>query len=78
MPATWCRQTTTPADCTVYLDRPDFAPETAAPLLAELAAAEGPLVQVGRWPHGAQGALVLSGDVDAITLWDYALRLVGR
>ncbi len=67
-----------PERCVIHLDRPDFAPDAAAPLLAGLAAAEGPLVQIGRWPHAAQSALVLSGDVDAITLWDYALRLVGR
>jgi hypothetical protein len=32
----------------------------------------------GRWPTGATSALVLSGDIDAITLWDYAARLWGR
>ena len=32
----------------------------------------------GRWPRSAVSALVLSGDIDAITLWDYAARLWGR
>jgi peptidoglycan/xylan/chitin deacetylase (PgdA/CDA1 family) len=31
----------------------------------------------GRWPGGAKSAFVLSGDIDAITLWDYAARLWG-
>jgi peptidoglycan/xylan/chitin deacetylase (PgdA/CDA1 family) len=30
------------------------------------------------WPGGAQSALVLSGDIDAMTLWDYAQRLRGH
>jgi hypothetical protein len=32
----------------------------------------------GRWPGAAVSAFVLSGDIDAITLWDYAARLFGR
>jgi hypothetical protein len=31
-----------------------------------------------RWPGGALSAFVLSGDIDAVTLWDYAARLYGR
>lgn len=30
------------------------------------------------WPGGAAGALVLSGDIDAMTTWDYVSRLRGR
>jgi len=31
----------------------------------------------GRWPGSAYSAFVLSGDIDAITLWDYAARFWG-
>ncbi len=33
---------------------------------------------LGRWPLGATSAFVLSGDIDALTLWDYAARVWGR
>lgn len=44
-------------------------------LLAELERAPGPLVRLGRWPAGARSALAVTGDIDAITLQDFALRL---
>lgn len=37
----------------------------------------GPSSARGRWPGGATSAFVLSGDIDAITLWDYAARFWG-
>jgi peptidoglycan/xylan/chitin deacetylase (PgdA/CDA1 family) len=42
------------------------------------AAASGPALWVGRWPDGARAALAVTGDIDALTVADYALRLVGR
>jgi hypothetical protein len=60
------------------LEAVDLRPETAAPLLAELDDRREPLLRVGRWPAGARSALALSGDLDAVTLWDYGLRLAGR
>ena len=30
------------------------------------------------WPDGARSALAITGDIDALTLWDYGLRLAGR
>jgi len=30
-----------------------------------------------RWPGNAQGALAITGDLDALTLWDYAWRVRG-
>lgn len=42
------------------------------------AAGDEPRVASGRWPGGALSAFVLSGDIDAMTLWDYAARLYGR
>ena len=36
------------------------------------------LIRLGRWPDGAQSALAVTGDIDALTLWDYGLRLIGK
>ena len=58
----------------VWRDR--FGPEDRQPLLAQIAAAP-PLVRLGRWPTGAASASV-TGDVDALTIGDYASRLRGR
>ena len=35
-----------------------------------------PLVRFWRWPDGARSALCLTGDLDALTLWDYISRLL--
>lgn len=63
----------------VYLDTDLSSKDDAAPLLTEIETSSGPLVRWARWPHGAGAALAISGDVDALTAWDYALRpLEGR
>ena len=56
----------------------DFRLEHQRPLLAQIEGTIRPLVRLGRWPNGARSALSITGDIDAMTLWDYALRLVGR
>jgi hypothetical protein len=35
----------------------------------------GPLVRLSRWPAGARSALSVTGDIDSMTLQDFALRL---
>jgi peptidoglycan/xylan/chitin deacetylase (PgdA/CDA1 family) len=37
--------------------------------------APGPLVRLWRWPSGARSALAVTGDIDSITLQDFAVRL---
>jgi hypothetical protein len=61
-----------------YLDQAEFSADDERPLLAQLEDAGRPLVRLGRWPNGAYSALAITGDIDAFTLWDYALRTVGR
>lgn len=61
-----------------YLDRPSFRQEDERPLLAQLESGDFPLVRLGRWPDGARSALCITGDIDALTLWDYSLRFLGR
>ena len=43
-------------------------------VLEAIEAAPGPLVRLWRWPNGARSALAATGDVDALTLRDFALR----
>ncbi|MDH7485899.1 MAG: polysaccharide deacetylase family protein [Anaerolineae bacterium] len=62
------------AGYSVYLDRDAFSPPDMLPLLEEIEAAPGPLVRWARWPGGAGSALAITGDVDALTVWDYLVR----
>jgi hypothetical protein len=44
-------------------------------LLEKIERGSGPLVRLARWPSGARSALAITGDVDAITIQDFAHRL---
>jgi hypothetical protein len=61
-----------------YLNRPGFQPKDERSLLAEIEEGEWPLIRLGRWPGGARSALAVTGDIDAVTLWDYGFRAIGR
>ncbi len=65
-------------DYTIYLDQTNFAPQDERPLLAQIEENAKALVRLGRWPNGAYSALCVTGDIDALTVWDYALRILGR
>ena len=45
-----------------------------ARVLAAIEDAPGPLVRIWRWPSSAGSALAVTGDIDALTLRDFALR----
>jgi peptidoglycan/xylan/chitin deacetylase (PgdA/CDA1 family) len=62
----------------LILDRPEFSREDERSLLATIEDNDFPLVKLGRWPNGYRSALSITGDIDALTLWDYGLRLLGR
>jgi peptidoglycan/xylan/chitin deacetylase (PgdA/CDA1 family) len=55
-----------------------FGLDDRRPLLDEIEAGSFPLVRLGRWPAGASSALSVTGDVDALTIGDYAARLRGH
>jgi len=63
---------------TCYLEQSDFRATDQRPLLARLESIPHSLVRLGRWPNGARSALAVTGDIDALTLWDYAARFVGK
>lgn len=68
----------TPERYPCFLERRSFSRPDELPLLTELEAGTFPLVRLGRWPDGARSAVALTGDVDALTVWDYGLRFLGR
>lgn len=61
----------------LYLHRPDFQYQDERPLLTEIERSDFPLARLGRWPNGARSALCITGDIDALTIWDYGLRFFG-
>ena len=62
----------------VYIDQADLCDRAERVLLTRLTETDAPLVRLGRWPNGARSALAITGDIDALTLWDYGLRFLGR
>lgn len=62
----------------IFLDQPQFAAEEERPLLTNIEQGDFPLVRLGRWPNGARSALCITGDIDALTIWDYGLRFLGN
>jgi peptidoglycan/xylan/chitin deacetylase (PgdA/CDA1 family) len=61
-----------------YFDQAEFSFQHERPLLAQIEGMDRPLVRLCRWPAGARSALAITGDIDALTLWDYGLRLIGK
>ena len=61
----------------IFLDR-NYSPDEEYALVQQIETANTPLLRFGRWPRGAKSALAITGDIDALTLWDYALRMTGK
>lgn len=61
-----------------YFDMEYFDSSQEKSVLELIEKSNRPLVRLCRWPDGAQSALAITGDIDAMTLWDYGLRLVGK
>lgn len=62
----------------IFLNQPQFTAQDERALLEEIEDGKFPLVRLARWYDGAQSALAVTGDIDALTVWDYSLRLLGR
>jgi peptidoglycan/xylan/chitin deacetylase (PgdA/CDA1 family) len=61
-----------------YFDYHSFNNIQAMSLLSQIEQCQFPLVRLGRWPYGAKSALAITGDIDALSLWDYFLRFIGK
>ena len=70
--------TATAVRCAIYLDASTLDGLTQVQLVDRIEASPGPLVRYWRWPDGAKSALCITGDLDALTLLDYAGRLFDR
>ncbi len=61
----------------IYFDQASFDPAThARSVIQQVEAPDAPLLRFSRWPNAAASALVISGDIDSLTLWDYLWRLI--
>jgi hypothetical protein len=67
-----------PQDYTIYVDQTGFVPADKRALLDRIETSDKPLVKLGRWPDGAGSALAITGDIDALTIWDYGQRYLGH
>lgn len=64
-----------PQRYSIYLDEPGFAPKDQRLVFSRLQNDAAPLIKLATWPNGARSALSITGDIDALTLWDYGKRL---
>lgn len=67
-------KTDDPARCATYVDRATLEGSTEVALIKQIEDGGAPLIKYGRWPNGAKSALSITGDLDALTLMDYARR----
>ena len=70
--------TDTAVGCAIYLDANTLDGLNQVQLVDHIEASPGPLVRYWCWPDGAKSALCITGDLDALTLLDYAARLFDR
>ncbi len=66
------------ASYSFYFDRPIFSREEERVLIEQIEGQNSPLARLGRWPHGTRSAFCVTGDIDALTMWDYGLRFFGH
>ncbi len=63
-------------DCATYLDgRTLQGVRNEIELVSRIEAAGKPMLRYGPWPDGAQSAVSITGDLDALSLVDYTYRL---
>ena len=66
-----------PQECGIYLDNlRDFTNNDEKNLSLEIERMNSPVVRYWRWPDGNRSALSVTGDIDSITLFDFALRII--
>ena len=71
-------ESTAPEKYGVYLNHLSFENRQERAVLSTIEQSGQPVVRLGRWPDGARSVLAITGDIDALTIWDYVLRLFGR
>lgn len=61
-----------------YINQMKFDTSHEVLILNDIEESSCPLIRFGRWPYGAKSALAITGDIDALTIWDYGLRMIGK
>jgi peptidoglycan/xylan/chitin deacetylase (PgdA/CDA1 family) len=75
----WVEETPDGQTCGLHLGRiPSLGRAEARSLALRIEREGGRLVRAARWPRAAPAAVSVTGDIDCLTLWDFALRFVGR
>ena len=59
----------------LVLDTPTWTPAVQAEVWHRVHTHVSPLVRIAPWPDGARCALCITGDLDAVTWWDFLSRL---
>jgi peptidoglycan/xylan/chitin deacetylase (PgdA/CDA1 family) len=68
----------TEGDFVVHLGQvEDSSYATLQECLKRISDCPGPLFRFGAWPHGNRSAMAVTGDVDALTIWDFLHRIRG-
>ncbi len=66
-----------PRNFGIYLDNlATFTEADEKPLSERIEQSNAPLVRYWRWPYGYKSAMSVTGDIDSITLQDFALRIL--
>jgi peptidoglycan/xylan/chitin deacetylase (PgdA/CDA1 family) len=73
-----CRKTRDPSLHAARLTAEDLRQNTVDDWSRRIQATDCPLLELHPWPVGKRSALCVTGDIDAVTLWDQAWRLAGR
>jgi peptidoglycan/xylan/chitin deacetylase (PgdA/CDA1 family) len=57
----------------IYFDfcHNDFEEGAKLSMIRKIDGSDAPLVRIWRWPHGARSAISITGDIDAMSIWDY-------
>jgi peptidoglycan/xylan/chitin deacetylase (PgdA/CDA1 family) len=58
-------------------DYNDFEERDKLSIIRKIDGSDAPLVRIWKWPHGARSALSITGDIDAMNIWDYVRRIIG-
>jgi peptidoglycan/xylan/chitin deacetylase (PgdA/CDA1 family) len=66
-----------PEQYSLYFDQQSFDHSQERSIIDGIDTSLQPLVRLWRWPNGSKSALAITGDIDALTLWDFGLRLIG-
>ena len=60
----------------IYFEHNDFEEKDKLSIIQKIDGSDAPLVRIWRWPRDARSALSITGDIDAMSIWDYVRRFV--